>query len=85
MKTRLKNLFLLFVMLSIFPISKILSQNTQNNIASSADAICPIKIGAELPALMLSTSEGKTFNVNEAIQKKPAVLVIYRGGWCPYC
>lgn len=58
---------------------------SQLAIPASADGICPVKIGAKLPALALTTVEGKAFDVNAVVAKKPTVLVFYRGGWCPYC
>ncbi len=54
-------------------------------VAHSAEEICPILIGANVPELMLRTVDGKLFNLNEAIRNKPTVLIFYRGGWCPYC
>lgn len=63
---------------------KAVEEETQR-IARSAEEICPILIGAKVPELMLRTAEGKSFNLNEAIQTKPTVLIFYRGGWCPYC
>ena len=34
---------------------------------------------------LLKTSEGKEFNLNQAIKEKPTILIFYRGGWCPFC
>jgi len=50
-----------------------------------AEAVCPIKIGSEIPKLTLQTPEGKAFDLRAAVARKPTVLVFYRGGWCPYC
>jgi peroxiredoxin len=47
--------------------------------------VCPIKNGSRLPRLTLTGIEGKKFDLNDAVAKKPTVLVFYRGGWCPYC
>ena len=54
-------------------------------VARSAEEICPILIGANVPELTLRTVDGKLFDLNEAIRNKPTVLIFYRGGWCPYC
>lgn len=51
----------------------------------SADDIRPILIGQQMPPITLTTPEGKPFNLNKAMNKKPTLLVFYRGGWCPYC
>lgn len=53
--------------------------------AASSDAVTPALIGTHLPALTLRGVDGKPFDLNAAVAKAPAVLVFYRGGWCPYC
>ena len=63
---------------------KAMKSETQR-VARSAEEICPILIGANMPELTLRTVDGKLFNLNEAIRNKPTVLIFYRGGWCPYC
>ena len=60
-------------------------KETSPKVARSAEEISPILVGAVVPELVLQTVDGKSFNLNEAIGKKPTVLIFYRGGWCPYC
>ncbi len=45
----------------------------------------PLQVGDPVPALALRTADGSVFDLNAAIARKPAVLIFYRGGWCPYC
>jgi len=52
--------------------------------AKAEDAV-PLKAGAVLPKASLKTVDGKAFDLNAAVAKKPAVIIIYRGGWCPFC
>ena len=47
--------------------------------------ISPLLYGEKIPTAILSDATGKGFDLNKAISGKPAVLVFYRGGWCPYC
>ncbi|MGF6848912.1 peroxiredoxin [Chitinophaga sp. W3I9] len=47
--------------------------------------ISPLLIGEPIPMLQLPTSSGKRFDLNKSVAEKPAILVFYRGGWCPYC
>ena len=54
-------------------------------VPSSAEEICPILVGDSVPDLVLLSVDANSFNLNEAITNKPAVLIFYRGGWCPYC
>ncbi len=60
-------------------------EEENQRVACSAEEICPILIGANVPELMLRTVDDKLFNLNDAIRNKPTVLIFYRGGWCPYC
>ena len=54
-------------------------------VPDSAEETRPIAAGEAVPALKLETVDGETFDLNEAIAKKPTVLIFYRGGWCPFC
>jgi hypothetical protein len=50
-------------------------------VADSPGSVHPLLIGAGVPDLVLKSSEGKDFDLAEAIAKKPTVLILYRGGW----
>lgn len=56
-------------------------------LAGAATALTePLQAGVPFPpGLMLHTSQGMPFDLSEAVRQKPAVLIFYRGGWCPYC
>jgi peroxiredoxin len=46
----------------------------------------PRKVGEKLPAATLRNESGEPVAIKDLIiGKKPAVLVFYRGGWCPFC
>jgi hypothetical protein len=47
----------------------------------SAEQVCPILVGQQLPQLALRGADGSSFDLNAALQKKPTMLVFYRGGW----
>jgi peroxiredoxin len=44
-----------------------------------------VKVGDKLSAFALPDATGKTVTLDEFTADGPAVLVFYRGGWCPYC
>ena len=54
-------------------------------IAGTAEDICPLLIGEQIPGLKLSGSGGDSVDLLEVFSKAPTVLMFYRGGWCPYC
>ncbi|MEZ5015744.1 MAG: peroxiredoxin-like family protein [Flavipsychrobacter sp.] len=74
----MKQLFLLLITLLSFS-----SANAQ--LAPAANKVCPLLIGAEIPAITLNDIKGNAVNIQELVKEQPAILVFYRGGWCPYC
>jgi peroxiredoxin len=44
-----------------------------------------LKTGDSIPDVVLRDADGGEFKLREHIAKQPAVLIFYRGGWCPYC
>lgn len=54
-------------------------------IAESSDQVRPLLIGQSAPKASLQAIDGKTVSFAQALAGKPAVVVFYRGGWCPYC
>lgn len=44
-----------------------------------------IRAGDRLPAFALPDAVGATRTLAELTAEGPAVIVFYRGGWCPYC
>ncbi len=54
-------------------------------IPGSAEEVQPLAIGAPAPAVTLQTAAGEAFDLGAAVRRQPAMLIFYRGGWCPYC
>lgn len=54
-------------------------------IAPAADQITPILLGSKLPNPALRDRDGNPTTLHKVVGDKPAVLVFYRGGWCPFC
>lgn len=44
-----------------------------------------VAVGDAVPDATLVTSTGEKTSLHEVLGKAPAVLVFYRGSWCPYC
>lgn len=42
-------------------------------------------VGDAAPEVTLRTDKDAAFDLHAALKQKPAVLIFYRGGWCPYC
>ena len=54
-------------------------------LAASAEQVRPILMGSKLPEVALRTVSGDATTLAKQVGGKPAILVFYRGGWCPYC
>lgn len=54
-------------------------------LAPGADQVRPILMGSKLPDVALRTLSGEATTLARQVGGKPAILVFYRGGWCPYC
>lgn len=53
--------------------------------APAAKSIRQIQVGDPLPTATLRTVDDQAVGLRELVTEKPAVLIFYRGGWCPYC
>ena len=56
-----------------------------DRVATNADEVHPILVGMKVPDVTLTEVDGKPVRLYSFLEKKPTVLVFYRGGWCPYC
>ncbi|MBI1367105.1 MAG: redoxin domain-containing protein [Planctomycetes bacterium] len=54
-------------------------------VADSAAEIQPLELGQTIPNVKLRQPDGISVQTHDVVALKPTVLVIYRGGWCPYC
>jgi len=44
-----------------------------------------VKAGYVLDPFTLDDATGTPVNLDQIVESGPAVIVFYRGGWCPYC
>lgn len=54
-------------------------------IPSTANKICPVMVGEKLPNVELMDSKGVSISSDALFLGQKVVLIVYRGGWCPYC
>jgi peroxiredoxin len=47
----------------------------------SSKTVQPLLIGAEIPDVILTRSDGLTCKLAELVKSKPSIIVFYRGGW----
>jgi peroxiredoxin len=61
-------------------LSRELARLSQSGIAQGG-----LQVGASAPDFTLPNHSGETVRLSKLLQKGPAVVTFYRGGWCPYC
>jgi len=66
-------------------ITTLMQATTFAQLPDQAKDISPLLYGEKIPEGVLTTPNGKNQKVSAIIGKKPTVLLVYRGGWCPYC
>ena len=54
-------------------------------VADTAETIQPLSAGEPAPRFVLESADGTSFDFNPAELERPALLLVFRGGWCPYC
>ncbi|MES2864618.1 MAG: peroxiredoxin-like family protein [Bacteroidota bacterium] len=54
-------------------------------IAKNPEDISPLLIGEKIPNIELKDSLGTKINTKDIFKNKKTVLIVYRGGWCPFC
>ncbi|NBB79965.1 MAG: redoxin domain-containing protein [Verrucomicrobia bacterium] len=52
---------------------------------NDAREVNPIEVGASIPAVSLTRADGSKVTLHDLTDESPAILIFYRGGWCPYC
>lgn len=60
-------------------------QPDSKDYALQATEVTPVLTGTSIPNVVVSTIEGESKELRELVKEKPAVLIFYRGGWCPFC
>jgi peroxiredoxin len=56
----------------------------ENQVAPSAEETKALGIGTVIPDVMVQDIQGSWVTLHQIIKDK-AILIFYRGGWCPYC
>lgn len=54
-------------------------------VAATAQDVQPLVAGDAAPRFVVETVDGELFDFNPANLAKPAIILVFRGGWCPYC
>ena len=54
-------------------------------VADDASGVNPLRPGDDAPGFTVRRPDGGDFEFEPSRREAPAVVIFYRGGWCPYC
>jgi peroxiredoxin len=54
-------------------------------IAKSAEQVKPLQVGESAPRFTVQTVDHKPVEFDPRKLERPALVIAFRGGWCPYC
>lgn len=77
--------FLLSIVLTDFSVAQTPKLPKQAPVPVNAWDINPLLPGEQVPDITVRTGIGEEKNLRQLIGEKPAVILFYRGGWCPFC
>ena len=60
-------------------------QFSNAQVANSPEEISPLLVGEKIPNATIISSKGEALETSKLFKEQNTVLVVYRGGWCPYC
>ena len=81
----LRVLFATLLVASLICSTSIRYGHADTPIAMNAESIEPLGEGDAAPRFMVRTVEGENFDFDPRNLDRPAILISFRGGWCPYC
>jgi peroxiredoxin len=73
------------MVLSLVCSLSIAAAQAEQPIAASAQDVQPLQVGQVAPRFDVKTVDNETFSFDPTSLEQPAILVSFRGGWCPYC
>lgn len=54
-------------------------------VADNAAMIEPLGVGQSAPRFIVRTADNEAFDFDPRSLERPAVVISFRGGWCPFC
>ena len=85
LKNSVVTIFSAVLLLSLMCSMSLQESQAEMAIAESADLIQPVKSGDKAPSFVVLDAQGKQFTFDPNALERPAVLITFRGGWCPFC
>ena len=61
------------------------AESTAGRIVDAAEDVRPLAMGAAAPGFVVRHPDGAEYRFESGKRARPAVVLFYRGGWCPFC
>lgn len=61
------------------------AESTAGRIVDSAEDVRPVATGTPAPGFIVRHPDGTEYRFESGQRARPAVILFYRGGWCPFC
>ena len=81
----LRAVFAMLLVASLICSMSIRYGHADTPIAMDAESIEPLGVGDAAPRFVVRTVDGDNFDFDPRALDRPAILISFRGGWCPYC
>lgn len=81
----LTGIFASMLTLSLACSMSIRAGHADTPVAATAGEIEPLHAGDEAPRFAVETADGRPFHFDPQNLERPVVVIVFRGGWCPYC
>lgn len=85
LKSFLVSAFSLVLLMSLMCSLSVQPLHADLPVAQTAEQIKPLKTGQRAPDFVVQDVQGDAFAFDPNALQRPAVIVTFRGGWCPYC
>jgi peroxiredoxin len=85
LKSTVVTIFSTVLLLSLICSLSLQQSHAEMTIAESADLTTPLKSGEQAPSFVVLDADGNEFAFDPDTLDRPAVLITFRGGWCPFC
>ena len=54
-------------------------------IQDAPEKVTPLDVGDMIPDVSVRDADGQDLNIRSMVTMQPALVIFYRGSWCPYC
>jgi len=73
------------VVVAALGVCLIAGRSEAGGIAASDRDVKPLGVGDQIPDAEIRSLDGESARLRDRLDSKKAILIVFRGGWCPFC